>query len=382
MCVTERYDTNVFYRRATPGLERDDFVTHVNPMVRINHNGEYATGSLRMSGFSETYIKHPSLNYLGTFDTLSLDLDKSIKRVLPNATLKITDNFGYTPLPPGFVNPAAGTSPSAPGNIENAYAQGVLGFRTNNVTNNATVSTSYATTASTSLNASYSYAFIRFGSPPSGQGLNLFNTTSQTGTVGGTAQLSEADILSVKYAHVQTESTPSSTSSSSGPTTIFFKIDNATIGWSRILTPYLRSEVGGGGILINSTQTTYAANAALLLNYSINTATISYAHTAFPTFFGGGVLIADTFALSAIQKIDPQWQLAETASYVHSSSASGLNPLTFDAFVLGGDIQYWMTSIWSTGLSYSYSKYNQENRSIHTDFVRQVVMLSIKATWE
>ena len=31
ICVAERYDSNVFFRPATPGLQRDDFVTTVNP---------------------------------------------------------------------------------------------------------------------------------------------------------------------------------------------------------------------------------------------------------------------------------------------------------------------------------------------------------------
>lgn len=380
LCVSERYDSNVFFAPPSSGLRRDDFVTNVNPMIRVTHNGDYASGYLRVGGFGETYIKNPDLNYLGTNNTLSLDLDKSIQRLLPKASLNVADTFSYTPLPPGFVNPAAGTSPSDPGNIQNVFAQGILGFRTNNVINSATVSTSYATTASTSLNASYNYAIIRFGSSPSTQGQNLFNTTSQTGTVGGAVRLSPVDALSAKYAHVQTESTPSSPSTVS--TSLLFKLDSVTIGWSRTLTPNLKAEVGGGGILINSVQTTYAANAALVMNYLINTATISYAHTAFPTFFGGGVMIGDTFIVSAIQKIDRQWQLAETVSYTHSSSASGLNPQTFDSFVAGGDVQYWMTSNWSTGLSYSYSKFNSESGSTHRDFVRQLIMLSVKATWE
>lgn len=379
ICVSERYDTNVFFAPPVPGLQREDFVTNVNPMLRINHNGAYVSGYLRMSGFGEAYIKNPSLNYLGTNDTLSLDLNNSIKRLLPNATLNITDTFSYTPLPPGFLNPAAGTSPSDPGNPQNVYAQGVLGFRTNNVINSATVTGSYATTASTSLNASYNYSIIRFGSSPSTPSL-LFDTTSQTGTVGGAARLSEVDTASIKYAHVQTESIPNSSSSAS--TGFLFKIDSATIGWSRLLTPNLKAEVGGGGILINMEQTTYAANAMLLMNYATNTATLSYAHTAFPTFYGGGVLIGDTFVLSANHLLDRQWQLSETASYAHSSSANGLTPLTYDSFQGGGELRYWMTSNWSTGLNYSYTKFMQESGSTDTNVIRQFVMLSVKATWE
>jgi len=388
MCVSERYDSNVFYRPPAPGLQREDFVTRVNPMLRVNHNGDYASGFLDVGGFSETYAKNPDLNYLGTNNSLSLNLDNSIKRWLPNASLRIDDSFSYTPLPPGFVNPAAGTSPGAPGNIQNVYAQGFLGARTNNLINNATVSTSYATTASTSLNASYSYGIIRFGSSPSTQGLLLFDTTNQTGTVGGAVRLSGLDTLNVKYAHTQTDRTPSSPSTST-PSSSFIT-DSATIRWSRTLTSNLSAELGGGGILISPGITTYAANAALVMNSLNNSATISYSRSAFPNIAGvtgaggtsGGILIGDVFSLSAIQRIDRQWQLAETANYAHTSGGSGLNSLTYNSFVAGGDILYWMTSIWSTALSYNYTNFSSETGSSKTSFDRQVITLSVRATWE
>lgn len=384
LCVSERYDTNIFYRPPTPGLDRADFVTDVNPMLRINHNGNYASGFLNVGGFSETYVNNSSLNYLGTNDSLFLFLDDSIKRLFPNARLRVSDTFSYTPLPPGFINPAAGTSPEAPGNIQNSYTQGFLGARTNNLINNGTVSTSYAVTALTSLNASYNYAIIRFGSSPSTQGLLLSNSTAQSGTVGGTTQISGLDMLNVRYVHTQVDLTPSSPSTSTSSS--FFITDTATIGWSRTLTSNLSAEVGGGGILISPGITTYAANAALIVKGLNNSATISYARSAFPNLVGvggttGGILIGDVFSLSAIQKLDRQWQLAETASYAHTSSGGGLSPVTYDSFAAGGDIQYWMTSIWSTALSYSYQKFNQDVGSVNTDFDRQVIMFSVRATW-
>jgi len=380
MCVSERYDSNVFYAPPTPGLQRDDFVTNVNPMLRVNHNGDYASGFLNVGGFSETYIKNPDLNYLGTNGSLSLNLDNSIKRWLPNASLRVTDYFSYTPLPPGFVNPAAGTSPGAPGNIQNVYAQGFLGARTNNLINNGTVSTSYATTASTSLNASYSYGIIRFkGSPSSQGGTNLFDSTTQTGTAGGTARLSELDTLNVNYSHTQSEFSRSGTTS-------LFKTDNATIGWSRTLTPNLSAQLGGGGILINPGIVTYAANASLIMNFQNNNATMSYARSAFPSIASGtggtgGVLIGDVFSLSATQNLDRQWQLAERASYAHASGGGGLNVLTYDSYMAGVDIQYWVTGIWSTSLSYDYMNFSSETGSSKTSFDRHAITLSLRATW-
>ena len=336
LCVSERYDSNVFYAPSKPGLQRDDFVTNVNPMLRVNHNGDYASGVLNVGGFSETYVKNPGLNYFGTRDNLSLNLDNSIKRLLPDASLRVIDNFSYTPLPPGFVNPTAGTSPSDPGNIQDVFAQGLLFRRTNNLRNTGIVSTSYATTASTSLLASYNHSLLHFAGSPSTQGgSNLFNMTTQTGTVGGTARVSELDTLNVNYSHAQTEFTRSSISS-------LFKIDTATTGWSRVLTPNLSAQLGGGGILINSRQPTYSANAALIMNFSNNSATLSYSHSAFPSFVGVApiVVVGDVFSLSAVQKIDRQWQLAETANYAHRSGGSGLNTLTFDSYSASVDIYF------------------------------------------
>jgi len=347
-------------------------------MLRVTPKGDYASGFLNVGGFSETYVKNPHLNYLGTRDTLSLNLDNSIKRLLPDASLSVNDTFSYTPLPPGFVNPAAGTSPSDPGNIQDVFAQGVLFRRTNNLRNNATVSTSYATTASTSLQASYNYAILSFqrSSPSTQGGLNLFNATTQTGTVGGTAQLSGLDTVNVKYSHTQSEFTRSSISS-------LFKVDTVTTGWSRRLTPNLSAQLGGGGILINSRQTTYAANAELIMNFSNNNATLSYSRSAFPSILGRvpTILVGDVFSLSAIQKIDRQWQLAETVNYAHRSGGSGLNAVTFNSYRAGVDIYYWMTSMWSAALSYDYTKFTSEFGSVTNDVDRQAITLSVRANW-
>lgn len=83
ICVAERYDSNVYFRPATPGLQREDFVTTVNPRFRINHNGEYASVLLNLSGFNETYAKNSNLDFLGTRDSLFINLDNSIKGGFP-----------------------------------------------------------------------------------------------------------------------------------------------------------------------------------------------------------------------------------------------------------------------------------------------------------
>jgi hypothetical protein len=66
---------------------------------------------------------------------------------------------------------------------------------------------------------------------------------------------------------------------------------------------------------------------------------------------------------------------------VHTSRAGGLNAQTFNSFAAGGDIQYWMNSIWATSLSYNYTKFISEFGSVSTNFDRHVIMLSVVASW-
>ena len=112
--------------------------------------------------------------------------------------------------------------------------------------------------------------------------------------------------MNVRYAHTETDFMRGATSS-------FFKIDSATIGWSRLLSPNLSAQVGGGGVLISTGRSTYVANAALMMNFTNNSATVSYARSVVPSFVGvGEPLISDRLSLSATHMVARQWQLAES----------------------------------------------------------------------
>jgi hypothetical protein len=380
LCVSERYDSNVFYAPKTPGLDRADFVTDVNPQVRVNHNGDYLTGYLDVGGFYESYVRNSDLNFFGTADSLFLNLDNSIKRYLPNGSLIISDSLRYTPTPPGFSNVLAGTSPGAPVNIQNIYAQGILSYRTNNVTNGLNVLASYKATPLTTVSVSYMNMILRFGSSPITSGALLFDTTTHTGSVGAGTQLTALDTLNVNYSHTQSDFTPHVTSGTFPSSE--FKTDTATLGWSRNWTPYLTTTLGGGGIVIDPGLTTYALNASMIVNTPNNIATISYARSAFPSFVGvGAPVISDIFSLSAIQKLGLNWELDETASYMHGSGGSGSTAITYDSYLAAIDLYYWITKMWSTALSFDYMNFQQEFGTSQATFDRYAVTLSVKATW-
>jgi hypothetical protein len=378
LCVSERYDSNVYFAPKTPGLDRADFVTDVNPQVRVNHSGEYFSGYLDVGGFYENYARNSDLNFFGTADSLYLNLDKSIKRLLPNASLILSDSVRYTPTPPGFSNVVAGTSPTAPVNIQNAYAQGVLSYRANNVTNAANATATYDITPLTMLNASYSYAILRFGSSPISS-FTLFDSTTHTGTVGARTKVTALDALNVSYTHLQYEFTPH-TGTITSPSSTFVS-NTATLGWTRDITPYLRTSVGGGLIVIDPGLTTYAVNASMVFNTPNNSATIGYVRSAVPSFIGVGVpVISDSVTLSAIQKLALNWELNESGGYSHSSGGSGPTAIEFNSFSAGIDLYYWITKMWSAALSFDYTNFDSTFGSSTQTLDRYAVTFGVKAT--
>lgn len=377
LCVSERYDSNVFFIQKTPGLNRADFVTDVNPQLRVSRDGEYIGAILDLGGFYETYARNSDLNFFGTADSLYLNFDKSIKRLFPNASLTVSDNVRYTPTPPGFSNAVPGTNPAAPVNIQNVYAQGILSYRTNNISNTAAVSAGYKITPLTTLSAAYSYSFIRFGSSPLNS-VQLFNSTTQTGTLTATTEVTALDALFVNYSRVQFSFSPHTTSA---PTTTSFGSNTAVLGWKRTITPYLTGSVGGGLIVLDPNTTTYAVNASLVLNTPNNTATLGYVRSAFPSFVAVGVpVIADIVSLSAVQKLALNWELDEYGGYSHSSGTSGETTVGYDSFSAGMDLYYWITKNWSAALSFDYTNFNQTFGQTTNQFDRYAVTFSLKAT--
>jgi hypothetical protein len=371
--VSERFDSNVFFRPAAPGLKREDYVTRVSPSLRINHNSDYADGFLDMGAFSETYVNNPGLNYIGSNGSLSFNLDNTVKKLLPRASLTVTDSVFYSPTPPGFVNPVAGTGPEDPANIDDIFARGLLTARTNRIRNNGTVSASYATSISTSLNASYSHAFQKFLDEVPG---GAFGGATQTGTVGGTVKLTALDTVTVTLAETQSHFTSGAASST------FIKSDRGTVGWSRTITPNISAQVGGGGVLFNNGRSTWLANASLAMKFLNHSATLSYRRSVFPSFVGVATqVVGDVVSLSVAHSISQRWQLSESANYSHSSGFGGGNGFSFDSYGGTANLSYSIDRNWSTSLSYNYTKFNRESGAVTTEFDRHAVIFSVNASW-
>ena len=167
---------------------------------------------------------------------------------------------------------------------------------------------------------------------------------------------------------------------------ITFQTDSGTLGWSRTLTPTLTSELGGGVIIIDPGITSWIGNAALILTLQNHRATLSYSRSVFPSIVGTATpLIGDIVSLSATHDLSPDWQLTESASYINSvgattSTQSGPGKVEFTTYTAHVSLYYWLTRIWSTGLSFDYLNYDSQFGSTSYQFPRSVITFAVKAT--
>ena len=392
LCVSERYDSNVTF---TSGSNAD-YVTHVAPKVLVRHSGEYVTGNLETTGFNEIYVRNPGLNYYGGGGSLVVRFDKTIKRFLPNASFGINESTRYTPLPSGFLNPVAGTSPNDPINPQDAFARGVIAFRTNTFTNNAGANFSYEISPTTNVSLGYSNAIIRYFKSDLTESISgsLFDITTHTGTVGGSTSLTASDALNVRYAYSH-NTFSSGTTIVSGNTVrsgidTSFQSHSALLGWSRTWSSMFSSDLRGGAIVISadtgSGLTSWAVDASLTFTDPNYPATLSYSRTAFPSVFGEATpVIGDIVSLSATQWLARDWQLAELANFSQSTGGTSNNSgtLKFTTYRAGIDLYYWMTRIWSIALSYDFLSFDSRfgtGSSFQID--RHSITLGVKATWE
>jgi hypothetical protein len=148
------------------------------------------------------------------------------------------------------------------------------------------------------------------------------------------------------------------------------------------LTPYITTQLGGGVINISPGIFTYALNGVLTLNTPNNIATLAYNRSAYPSYIGAGVPVtSDSLSMSAVQKLSANWELNESANYAHASGGSGLTAVKYNTYLLTTDLYYWITRIWSIGLSFDYMNAHQEFAGSNFNFNRYVGTLSLKATW-
>ena len=175
--VGERYDSNVFFRPPTPGLDREDFVTTTSPQIRGLYDGSLISVNAVGGATGEYYAKNTGLNYIGANAGASLDMSKFLAQWWRGSTWRVTESYLNSAQPQSFL------TGDVSGASENPFARGYQVGRVNYQSNNVSTNLSVPLNETLALIGSYSNGFIKYGSSSVQQG-TLLDANFQSYTAG------------------------------------------------------------------------------------------------------------------------------------------------------------------------------------------------------
>ena len=373
--VGQRYDSNVFFVRRRPGLDREDFVTTAVPQIRGYYVGNWFDVNAQAAAIGEYYAKNTSLNYVGTNTGIALGLSKLLDRWWQNATLTISDTYIYSPNSPAFLIgdfAGAGADPFA------------SGFQVGRVTvsrNTLKTDLSIPLNQTVSLTGGYTNGFIRFGTSEVLQDRRLIDSNYQTYTAGLSMNASPQDVLSVNAVNYENTFTTQPEGS--------FTRRGGTVGWEHTFSPFLtmKSHAGAtslerevGGVTLTST---VAPAGGLALFWKDRTTSMAFVYNVgvAPSLqFQGEALRTHVVSFTVTQETAiPKLLAVANLNYGRgdqSGSSSGAS-ISYVSVMGTGGVVYRFSPETFLGLNYSYSNFDNNFGGNTFSFDRHVVQLSL-----
>ena len=285
------------------------------------------------------------------FSSLGLSQVLNLKRW----SVVVSDSVAYLPGTPtaGLSGvPGVGDLGINPVQVGADTGQGVLTAYSSRIANTATGSIQRQLTGRTSVNASGSYAILRFLG--SGGGLD---GGSVTGGVGISHQLSAATLFSVNYSY----STFTYPNNSLGTNSPRVTSQSASLQFARRLTRRLSmsvsagpqwSSIGSG----NSEAVSVSASASLSYTGQFTHGAISYSRG---TNSGSGVIggaLSQSGSVSGGRTFARVWNCAANASYTQSSTLpfAGVAPDSFETVIAGVQVSRAIMRSLSAYASYNF----------------------------
>ena len=376
LTVSELYDSNVLF--ISGGTDKDDFVTTVSPALTATYRGRPLEGTLSAGLGVSSYAKHSDLNYVSATGALNVDLTQLVSRLDKRARLQISDTVYYTPELPAFVTNTVGLNP---------FATGIQPQRVRSLTNTVALTGGYTLTSRVNLNAAYSYSILSFGNtigaPPQtgapGQ-TTLFGTTVHTASAGPDVKLTTVDTLNIQALYSNTEFNGGAGS---------FQTEGGTVGLTHSFSPQLIGSIAGGATLVSpSNRIAPIANLSVSWNEKNTTTKFSYSRSVSPSFIiAASALESNIVSLVVTHGFTERLTGSAAANYARSSSvasstsgASGSN-LTFDSYGADFSLRYSIRRWLSGAFSYSHYHFSQGLSNATSSFSRDLVTISLTASW-
>jgi hypothetical protein len=399
LALAERYDSNVFFSPALPGLKREDYVTSFTPGVLFLHNSQLVRTTLRASATGEYYVVNPGLNYIGFNGVLTLSMNDLVRRVVPGSTFFVSQSINYSPVVPGFqggVDNSAAQSTQADDqpDITTSLVRSQQLYRVNSLSLNSTVAGSVPVTPTVLFGAAYGYSTFRFGTPSVNEatGVNnaqTVNSTSHSVQAGPAWRVTASDTLSLRGIYDKADY---------GGGQGGYQAVGGSLGWARRISQSFNVRFYGGatsieqdfglsGLAAEKTQGIgYNGGATVVYVDGPQTVSLTYANGIAPSFIAAvGSMQTHTGQLVATRRLGDLLSLSGGATYNRSESINGninLPGTFFESYSGFAGIAYRISREYLASLSYTAGTFhgNYFTPEIQS-FGRQAVFLTISAYW-
>jgi hypothetical protein len=370
--IGERYDSNVFFRPRTPGLDREDFVTTTSPQIRGLYAGSLISVNAVGGATGEYYAKNTGLNYIGANASAALDMSKFLAQWWRGSTWQVTEFYINSAQPQTFLT---GDVSGASGN---PFVRGYQVGRTNYQSNNVSTNLSVPLNQTLALTGSYSNGFIKFESSSVPQG-TLLDSNSQSYTAGIAMIVTRLDTFNLKF--IGSESDFGSRGS--------FVSRGGTVGWAHEFTRIVSVSSSAGVQYIQAqfqgvpSRTTIAPTGSFNLTWKDNTTTLNLAYFLglTPSFqFQAQPLLTHTISI-ALTQVTPITDLVGVLSANYGRGAEfGSNtsaPISYTSYGATAGLTYKFTSQTFLGLNVGYRNFDNKFGGTSTAFDRSIVQLTL-----
>lgn len=370
--IGERYDSNVFFRPRTPGLDREDFVTTTSPQIRGLYAGSLISVNAVGGATGEYYAKNTGLNYIGANASAVLDMSKFLSQWWRGSMWQVTESYINSAQPQSFL------TGDVSGASVNPFVRGYQVGRTNYQNNIVSTNLSVPLNQTVALIGGYSNGFIKYGSSSVQQG-TLLDSNSQSYTAGIAMKNTSLDTFSLNF--IGSEFDYGSRGS--------FVSRGGTVGWDHEFNRILRISSSAGVRYIQTqfqgvpSRTSIAPTGSFNVTWKDNTTTLDLAYFLglTPSFqFEAQPLLTHTISF-ALTQITPITDLVSVLSANYSRGdelgSSTSAPISYASYGATAGVTYKFTPQTFLGLNYNYRNFDNKFGGNSTVFDRSVVQLTL-----
>lgn len=377
--LSGHYDTNIWSRPAgflPAGTHLDDYVTTVGGAVEILRETRDIDAKLKVGGDFNAFVQNTGLNYFNARVNGTIGLDRWVDQYIRGAKLRVTENFRYTPQSPGFLT---GVRQSI--GQDNTFFTGIQAFRSNTFVNTTAVTGSYPISTDLALEGGYTFGLRRFGTIPGGtNGVNFFNTTSNTWYGGPRYQLSRNDSIAALYR--QSFILQSRAGGRSFATNLITLVGN----YEKKLQDW-EFKMEAGVTFIEPGSGTFPTGIMQVSNHIERDTVVRVAlfREAKPSvFLVGGAILSNVAQAGISHRIYERLTLDGDAAIAYNEffqPTSSTNS-TFRNFTGSTRLAYKLTRDITADISYTFQNVNSDATSIQYQFSRHVVGFFLSAEWK